>query len=491
LSGRRLVYLAGGTFAAAVCAALAIALRPIAFPLDDAYITLHNANVLLSGHDVNFGQPALVGATSVAHLLLVTGAALVLPPVLASALVGSAAVILYVLGLLRMAFCLGVSTRMAVLVVLLGCLTGYAPFQLFNGLETGLAMAAVTWALAFAAEPTLTWRLPLLCGVLPLIRPELALLSALLMLRQSIARLSQGELKGIATDLTVCLAAALPLIIWQWHNTGSILVNTANAKAAYFADAGQPFLRQCISFYIGLTTCGLIPMIVVFIFVFFRRMILIKTGVIFFVLYLSANFFIEPAAFHWNYGRYTYILLPVLLSALASAASRNRVAAFLLCLLLAPAVLQTFDSVPTYLGERRWTLKELADVSQWSRAHLPSNARIMIHDAGYFAFATNFRLVDVVGLKTPEAIPYHQRYTRPTGGASRDLAIVAIAQHWNPDYVMVLHDKLNFWGEIDADLIRHGWHLNLMRRPPGQYGYFVYHLSPPSPDQDTEPQPGH
>ena len=42
------------------------------FPVNDAYITLHNAQVLHWGHDPNYpGTPALAGATSAVHLALV------------------------------------------------------------------------------------------------------------------------------------------------------------------------------------------------------------------------------------------------------------------------------------------------------------------------------------------------------------------------------------------------------------------------------------
>ena len=45
---------------------------PPVFPMDDAYITLHNAQVLHWGHDPNYlGTPALAGATSAVHLALV------------------------------------------------------------------------------------------------------------------------------------------------------------------------------------------------------------------------------------------------------------------------------------------------------------------------------------------------------------------------------------------------------------------------------------
>src|SRR5690349_19048294 len=67
------------------CAWLGVAQHPIAFPLDDAYITLHNAQVLWSGSDRNYpGVPALMGATSPVHLALVAGLMLVFDPLVAS-----------------------------------------------------------------------------------------------------------------------------------------------------------------------------------------------------------------------------------------------------------------------------------------------------------------------------------------------------------------------------------------------------------------------
>src|SRR5689334_12266347 len=51
------------------------------FPVDDAYITLHNAQALHQGYDLNFpGTPALVGSTSVLHTALVSALLYVLPP---------------------------------------------------------------------------------------------------------------------------------------------------------------------------------------------------------------------------------------------------------------------------------------------------------------------------------------------------------------------------------------------------------------------------
>ena len=47
-------------------------LTPQLARLDDAYIALHSARVVLSGNDPVFGVPALVGATSPAYVALLT-----------------------------------------------------------------------------------------------------------------------------------------------------------------------------------------------------------------------------------------------------------------------------------------------------------------------------------------------------------------------------------------------------------------------------------
>jgi hypothetical protein len=62
-----------------IAVAGAYAATPPLARLDDAYISLHSARVVLSGHDSTFEVPALIGVTSPAYvallaLLLATGA---------------------------------------------------------------------------------------------------------------------------------------------------------------------------------------------------------------------------------------------------------------------------------------------------------------------------------------------------------------------------------------------------------------------------------
>ena len=74
-------------------------LNPKSLPLDDAYITLHNARVLLSGQpDWIYGSSYLAGATSLVHLALVALFATT-DPIRGSVLVGLLGTGLYIAGL--------------------------------------------------------------------------------------------------------------------------------------------------------------------------------------------------------------------------------------------------------------------------------------------------------------------------------------------------------------------------------------------------------
>ncbi len=140
--------------------------RPF-FPVDDAYITLHNARVLNTGADDNYsGVPPVVGATSPLHLLLVTLLLSAFEPeraLLAASWIG---VTLYVFGLMRLVWAHSGSIPHATLVVATGLMAGLTLHQLFNGMETGLAMAGLVWALVLVSEnrDSVWWLRPCVYG---------------------------------------------------------------------------------------------------------------------------------------------------------------------------------------------------------------------------------------------------------------------------------------------------------------------------------------
>src|SRR5258708_7718132 len=168
----------------ALAVAWVIAIGRPDFPLDDAYITLHNARVVLEGSDPSYAVPALEGATSSVHLAVLAGLGLVLDLRWASAVACWLAAAAYVAGLGALAWRFALRRVETALLIATGTAAGLVPYHLLNGLETGLALAAVTWAVVLAAGPP-SRALAVLAGLMPFIRPELALLSGLLLADQA------------------------------------------------------------------------------------------------------------------------------------------------------------------------------------------------------------------------------------------------------------------------------------------------------------------
>ncbi|MGE0747483.1 MAG: hypothetical protein AB7K86_19640 [Rhodospirillales bacterium] len=472
---------------APLCAiVLWLAAQPFAFPLDDAYLTLHNAKVLLAGADENYaGVPALAGATSLVHLAAVAALAGLMTPVAAGFAVNAAAVALYVHGLAHLAFRTGGTPALAAILVVLGCATGYAPYHLFNGLETGLAMAAVTWALALAAAARPSRVLALLCGAMPFVRPELAALSLLLLARQAWRRGAEAgataaALPAIAADAALCMSAAAPWLAWSWAATGALLPSTAAAKEAFFGQAALPAWLRLKAIAAALGRCNVGPA--------FLAVLLLRGAPLawcawtFLAAVLFAYFASFPGGMGHNWYRYTYPLLPLGLYALVVVLATRR--DMLPRVLLAAAVGWCAITVPITLKKDRlgrdWTRTELEEVARFAEATLPANARVLVHDAGYIAFATRLRLVDVVGLKTPAVIADHWRWTAPSAGERRHEAVHRIAMRYGVTHAVVLQDVEAFWWTIADDLRRHGWTLQTLRTRPDGHGFVIFRLTPPN-----------
>ncbi|WP_395405589.1 hypothetical protein ACHMW6_03490 [Pseudoduganella sp. UC29_106] len=436
---------------------------------------------MLSGADRNFaGASALHGATSPLHLALVTGTAWLLPPPLASLLVCLLGAALYGFGLARLAFALGGSVRLAVLATGLGILACATPFHLLNGLETSLAMAAITWSLLLAQRPPEPWRLPLLCGLMPFLRPELALLSALLLARHGWLGGRVDGARGIALwllrDGALALLAAAPCLLWNLASMGQLLPATVSAKAYYFAEANLPPADRL---RLLLTCASLISLPVWLGFLLPRRDSLVICLQLFLLGFLAAYFMKLPIALSQNALRYLHVLWPLSLFLLMAASSRYAAARFmlrgsaLLLLLSLPPVLATYWHGKTFARE------EFDAAARWAGANLPATSRVLVHDAGYVSLATQLQLVDLVGLKTPSSVGVHRRLTYPSNGKLRGQAISSIAYCSGSTHAIIQQDDLRVWAAIGDLLIEQGWALETLRPAPRAEGCAVYALRPP------------
>lgn len=461
-------------------------LTPPVFTLDDSYIVLHNAQVLHKGFDANYlHSPALSGATSLIHLALITLCMFWLPAIWSSAVVIWLAILLYALGLLRLAFVCSASCLQACAFLLTGLLVANTPLQLLSGLETGLAMALLTWLLVLLVIPvTRTTRIlrNLLCGLLPFCRPELALFSVLVFSwevyrywQQSVHFWRDCFFDGVL----ICLAAA-PWLLWYWVDLGSIFPNTLTAKLAFFAEQNVPFHLKLSMAYFNLWQfsqqfCwpGLVGMIFLLLLTPTGRLgIIFLAGVfLFYLMYF-------PTALGFNQHRYLFIWIPMVLFGAASTLQHQRLlirytANFLLAITFLQAVLFFPVRWHNYLLLRQYYAVELPAVKQWCEQHIPAHAILLVHDAGYLAYATNFQLLDMVGLKSPELVQYHQKITLLSIGKQRIKALSAIVANRHPDYLIVTQEWNKVFG-ITSGLMALGWHLQLLRT--SQAGYLVYKI---------------
>ena len=478
--------LAVALIAAALMAIWLLWIGTPGFPLDDPYIIQHSIHGLLLGHEDRFigGRP-LDGVTSPAFLLPILVLSAIMPLVWAHALVNAAAAVLYVVGVFRFATMAGVAMVWVACITILGTIAGLTLFHLLNGLETGLAMAAVIWALLWFRDPLpdKPWKSAIL-GVMPFIRPELTVLSLLI-----IARACWGAAKAkppsawIAYNIAWAAGGALPAMIFLLLNDAPPIPNTISAKAYFFAEGCRPFMERLIS--AAGYSAG-----------FFAVLDIAAAGFVgvalstwrwpaaaFVVILFVAHAITLPSAPAHNFHRYLYVLLPFAVAGWVAliSSSMKLLRRFSMALLFAAIVLAAIrlDAVWRVYNEQLdlYSRVEMADLSDWIIANLPPDEAIAIHDAGYISLRGTNPLVDVVGLKTPASIEAHKRYTYQS--CSRDpRALDEILRQHDARYFVVL----DHWDRVFhlTDSLRSiGWTLIRLDTERGDSEYKVYQVMPP------------
>ncbi|MBA4388331.1 MAG: hypothetical protein C0404_10145 [Verrucomicrobia bacterium] len=479
-NGRRRLY-AGVMLAVAGLAVLyALTGEPLVFPIDDSYITIHNAKALYEGEDVNFeGVSPLAGSTSVIHLFLVTLLMFVMPPLHAAYVAAWLGIAAYATGLLRLALAFGVSSWRALGVTAIGLLAGLIPHQLLNGLETGLAMAGVTWALAMAVEWTAAsrWALCVFCGAMPGLRPELSALSALLLCYLAARSLKDEPAPRTALLIAGYAGAALavlaPWMLAYYVATGAPYPSTVVAKKLFFAEGTLPFDTRVSWAFEGLShfaaNMGLMLVGVVALSVNRLGLLLLAFFAVFAVTF-GASF---PGALNHYECRYQYVLAPALVFGLLLIL-RHRTRALswagraLLSLLLVQVILQLPACLDLISSWRANTAHNIMPAVEWCNTNLPPSSRLLVHDVGCISFASRFQLIDMVGLKTPSAIDLHRRFTYPSAGAQRHRAVDEIARSGLTDYLVVL-DSWDGIFRIKGGLTKRKWDMQCVYDSDSHY----------------------
>jgi hypothetical protein len=465
-------------------------MRPVPwFPLDDTYITIHSAQVLHWGFDPNFpGVSALYGSTSAPFLALEYVLQYVLPPLYAADAACWLGVLAYTLGLVYLTRRLRLDRFESVAIVTLGLASSFVPVHLLNGLETGFCLAGVIWTVALGSGERPHSRLAALAGgCTAAIRPDLAPFTLLVLAALTYERwhLRRCSLRRAALDffglMGLALLPVLPFAIWYLRQTGLPYPLTGLAKQYYFASGHLPWSRKLapvadeLSIYA--MSCG--PLL----FGFFAgwRSSIGKAIWVFAAVMGIVAYRTMPDYLFFNIFRYPVVLIPMLVWGVAEWVSKRKSGEAGRMLILACLVWCAMFIVPAgirnYLQACRTSDEGQRQLVSWCQQNLPADARILVQDAGYVAYGSHFRIVDYVGLKTPQAIALNKEYTWANGGAGRAEVIAALANEEDARYLVVssLYPPSN---QLPGQLTALGWGVRPLRR---NGFYLVYGLHAPEP----------
>jgi hypothetical protein len=460
-----------------------IKLSPLAFIYDDSYIILHNIQVLITGVDINYpGVNALNGTTSLAYLCLARLFSYFLSPIYALYTVSWIAILFYALGLLKLAFLFSASRIQTILFLISGLLIGYVPFHLLSGLETGLALAAITWTLVFL---TTKQRTPsnLLLGLLPFIRPELIFFTFILWASRGFQYWREEKnykalIYHLFCDGLTILISALPFALWYFIELGTPYPDTLLAKKYFFAEEYIPLPKKILGsiniIFAFFSSLGIFNAFGMLILMFL--MPLTRIFLLFFFVFLMLFTLCLPHALQFNSFRYLYIFLPFMFYGLISSIKYpnkfiSKMANIILIISSISALFYSPSHLKNYLFYYQYMVEERLSFINWCDKNIPPNTTILVQDAGYLAYATSFHLIDMVGLKTPDNIIYHQKITFPSVGKERSLAIAKIAWQTHPQYLIVTQEWNHLFHIVDG-LNANGF--NLEEKRVSKDGYLVY-----------------
>ncbi len=452
------------------------------FPLDDAYIVQHTVEGLLHGGEDRYaGVSPIQGATSTLHVLLIYLLGSMMPIAWGQLLLAGAAFLLFVAGVYALARLEGMPEGHSAGLSAFTGVAGLSLYHFMNGLETGLAMAAIVWTLVAFHKPSprQPWH-GVLLGLLPFIRPELAALSVIVIIREIWAfRYASGKLKGLLPIIGWPLLGSLIPVTFLLLAGGSLLPNTMSAKVHFFAEWCQPLvIKMQMSGSIvtrflqglGIFSIGLVGL------AFSRYR---SIAVVFIAVFLTAYVLSFPGALAHNYYRYLYLLTPFMVAGwVALLTVKIRIPLLITRTVLLIAALETVFLLPgtmaKYEGGISLSRVELAGVSRWISKNLPNDTVVLIHDAGYISLHGNQPLVDLVGLKTPSSVVINRDSTL-SRGARDPLVIDKIARHSGASYFVVLDG----WDRIFAltkSLRSTGWIVERADTDRGKTSYKIYRI---------------
>jgi hypothetical protein len=309
-----------------------------------------------------------------------------------------------------------------------------------SGMEVTLAallVAATTWAHARGRGG---WT-ALFGGLAALTRPEALILLA--------AVIVAGPLSPRRVGMMLVVAAAVlsPVVAFNLATAGAPVPATAAAKveggllgwmggvrepvARLLVERPADFLREWV---VWLTlTHWLLPLLVLLAMIVAWRRHGRALGLPALVLLLHPLAMALLAPYRgpaFQEGRYSIHLLPLSLIVIAAAGPtvRWRPRAALVALYLA----LTLVTLPAAAERYGWAVQNInamqVHLGRWVDAHLPRRTRLALNDIGAIAYFSRREVIDLMGLVTPDILPYRRR---------EEAGVIDYVRERCPDYVIV------------------------------------------------------
>jgi hypothetical protein len=414
----------------------------VGLPLDDSWIHLHFARNLAEGAGFAFnpGRP-VAGSTAPLWTMLLGGVA---------AFAGASVAMVKVVGV-ACAVGAGILTRRAAtawgapqgvaIAAGIGLLwAGPIAWGALSGMEVALAALLVAGSL-LAHACHRTWLTATLAGLAITARPEAALLIPVFLLSRP---LTAGR---IAAFVIIPMIVLAPMVAFSYATVGAPYPATATAKVeggliGWLGGLREPLLVALISrpwaflreWAVWLwRTHPLLPLVMLPAMALAWRRRGAALGVVSLALVIHPVGMALLAPYRgpgFQEGRYSIHLLPVAMVVVAAGIGATlqtrRRAVSVAWLALALWVL-----VPA--SERyAWGVQNIETmqvaIGHWVQANTPLTARLAVNDIGAIAYVSRREIVDLMGLTTPEILPYRRQ--------GEDGVIRFVAESC-PDYVII------------------------------------------------------
>jgi hypothetical protein len=410
------------------------------FPLDDSWIHLHFARNLATGAGFayNPGQP-MSGSTAPLWTLLLGAGALVAGASLVMAkTVGVASGIGAALVVRRAAIAYGAAPSVA-LVAAVGLLwTGAFAWGVLSGMEVTFAALLVAVALLALARDA-TWITAVAGALAALARPEAIVLTPLLALARPLTA------RRALLFVGVTVVALAPFIAFSYATVGRPLPATAVAKVeggllGWLGGLREPAILTWVTrprdFAVEwlrwlVATHPLLPLALPAAFLAWRRCGR-ALGVVALALLAHPVAMALLAPYRgpaFQEGRYSTQLLPVAIVVLAATTSKVfRPKPLVLALVLVVSIVALAPAAERYA----WGVQNInamqVHLGRWLDAHAAPSATLAVNDIGAIAFFSRRPVLDLMGLVTPDILPYRR---------DGEHGIITYISQQCPEYVVI------------------------------------------------------